>query len=143
MAEFLSKPGAELTELVQMDEDGLQDDILDDLDLGFSEETKTAFREAVAGLRESSANDKGDAVGDAVVAAVDTRSIAAWSQLVQQFGDGSAEPPVVTELRCQLAERDEALDASRRREQQKDEEIEGKDEEIERLRKQLASSVDK
>ena len=42
----------------------------------------------------------------------------------------------MTELR-------EALDASRRREQQKDEEIEEKDAEIERLRKQLASSVDK
>ena len=98
---------------------------------------------AVAGLRESSADDEGDAVGDAVVIAVDTRSIAAWSQLVQRFGDGSTEPPVVTELR-------EALDASRRREQQKDEEIEEKDEEIEkkdeeieRLRKQLASSMDK
>ena len=65
------------------------------------------------------------------------------SQLVQRFGDGSAEPPVVSELRCQLAERDEALDASRRREQQKDEEIEEKDEELEQLRKQLASSMDK
>jgi hypothetical protein len=132
LAEYLSKPGAELTELIQMDEDDLQDDILDDPDLGFSEETKTAFREAVTGLRESSANDEGDTVGDAAVAAVDARSIAAWSQLVQRFSDGSAEPPVVTELR-------EALDASRRREQQKDEEIEEKDEEIERLRKQLAS----
>eukprot|EP01046_Picozoa_sp_COSAG06_P006072 COSAG06_NODE_281_length_18447_cov_14.060116_3_plen_1764_part_00 len=61
LANFLSNPGEELTELLQMDEQDLQDDILDDPDLGFSEETKARFQAAVANLREPSGaqNDGG------------------------------------------------------------------------------------
>ena len=53
LAEYLS-PGAELVELKQMDPEDLQEDILNDQDLGFGEETKTRFRAAVAELNGSS-----------------------------------------------------------------------------------------
>ena len=53
LADYLSKPGAELTELVQMDEQDLDDDILEDDDLGFDEEMKARFRAAVAELKQS------------------------------------------------------------------------------------------
>jgi hypothetical protein len=44
------KEGSELDELKQIDEDDLNDDILNEDDLGFDEETKERFREAVRGL---------------------------------------------------------------------------------------------
>jgi hypothetical protein len=60
LAEYLS-PGAELVELKQMDPEDLQEDILNDQDLGFDEETKTRFRAAVA---ELSGSDGGEGDGD-------------------------------------------------------------------------------
>ena len=53
LAEYLSQPGAELVELKQMDPEDLQEDILNDQDLGFDEETKVRFRAAVAELNGS------------------------------------------------------------------------------------------
>jgi serine/threonine protein kinase len=50
LAEYLSKPGNELTELMQMDPDELDSDILDDDDLGFSEAERVQFRAAVEAL---------------------------------------------------------------------------------------------
>eukprot|EP01046_Picozoa_sp_COSAG06_P032991 COSAG06_NODE_3336_length_5489_cov_47.109276_3_plen_456_part_00 len=65
LADYLSKPGAELTELVQMDEQDLDDDILEDVDLGFDEEMKARFRAAVAELKQSSADPAGGQAGSA------------------------------------------------------------------------------
>jgi hypothetical protein len=50
LAAFLSEPGEELTELMQMDEEELNDDILEDSDLAFDPETKEKFRTAVREL---------------------------------------------------------------------------------------------
>jgi hypothetical protein len=63
LAEYLSQPGAELVELKQMDPEDLQEDILNDQDLGFDEETKTRFRAAVAELNGSSGGG-GEGAGD-------------------------------------------------------------------------------
>ena len=43
--------GNELRDLKQMDEGDFNDDILNDDDLGFDEETKERFREAVRALK--------------------------------------------------------------------------------------------
>ena len=43
LSELLTEPGAELTELRQMDEDDLREDILDDDDLALSPKTKKQF----------------------------------------------------------------------------------------------------
>ena len=50
LAEYL-EDGKELRDLKQMKEDDLNDDILDDDDLGFDDETKEMFREAVLALK--------------------------------------------------------------------------------------------
>jgi serine/threonine protein kinase len=50
LAEYLSNPGNELTELQQMDKADLDSDIMDDDDLGFSEAEKVQFRAAVEAL---------------------------------------------------------------------------------------------
>jgi serine/threonine protein kinase len=50
LAEYLSTPGAELTELLQMDTDELDSDILEDDDLGFDEPTREKFRTALRNL---------------------------------------------------------------------------------------------
>ena len=49
LGEYLSD-GSELVELAQMDEEDLNDDILDDLDLGLAAEVKARFRAKVAQL---------------------------------------------------------------------------------------------
>ena len=65
LADYLSKPGAELTELIQMDEQDLDEDILEDGDLGFDEEMKARFRAAVAELKQSGADPAGGQAGGA------------------------------------------------------------------------------
>jgi hypothetical protein len=62
LADFLSKPGDELQELIQMDDDDLNDDILTDGDLAFDEETQGKFRAAVAALKSGASADSG--IGD-------------------------------------------------------------------------------
>ena len=50
LADYLSDPNAELTELQQMDEEALDEDVLNDDDLGLTEEQKAQFRAAVKAL---------------------------------------------------------------------------------------------
>jgi hypothetical protein len=50
LADYLSDPNAELTELQQMDEEALDEDIINDDDLGLTEEQKAQFRAAVQAL---------------------------------------------------------------------------------------------
>jgi hypothetical protein len=50
LADYLSDPKAELTELQQMDEEALDEDVLNDDDLGLTEEQKAQFRAAVKAL---------------------------------------------------------------------------------------------
>eukprot|EP01046_Picozoa_sp_COSAG06_P037491 COSAG06_NODE_4236_length_4443_cov_2.395718_2_plen_488_part_00 len=66
LSEYLSDPGKELVELAQMDEDALNEDIVEDDDLGFDADTKARFRAAVALLRtggdpSTAAAEDGDA----------------------------------------------------------------------------------
>eukprot|EP01046_Picozoa_sp_COSAG06_P026184 COSAG06_NODE_2241_length_7269_cov_9.419944_2_plen_449_part_00 len=50
LADYLSDPNAELTELQQMDEEALDEDIINDDDLGLTDEQKAQFRAAVKAL---------------------------------------------------------------------------------------------
>jgi hypothetical protein len=61
LADYLSA-GKELLELKQMDEDDLNEDILEDGDLGFDADAKERFRAAVAELKLDA--DGGDRSGD-------------------------------------------------------------------------------
>jgi hypothetical protein len=141
LSAFLSKPGDEMRELMQMDERKLDGDILDNEGLGLSEQTKSKFREAVAALRTTAA-------------AVGSSRRAAWSELAERFAlVGETVSPEVLALREQLKEQGVALGASRLREEEKEKELdasrlreealrkekEEKDEELAALRRQLQS----
>jgi serine/threonine protein kinase len=76
LAEYLSNPGAELVELKQMPPEDLDEDVLNDGDLGFDEETKARFRAAVAGLNgsgggEGDGNDEEDEKSASACAALE------------------------------------------------------------------------
>ena len=58
LADYLEE-GQEMRDLKQMDEDDLNSDILDDDDLGLTDDVKEKFREAVAALRTGAAAEKG------------------------------------------------------------------------------------
>jgi hypothetical protein len=125
LAEYLSKPGNELIELMQMDPEDLDGDILDDDDLGLDDETKAKFRAAVAELRQSAAVAE-DGGGSADEPSDGTQR-GAWLELMERYGGGSSA------VSAEVAELREQLHAFELREQQKDDEIAA-------LREQLAKA---
>jgi hypothetical protein len=129
LAEYLSKPGNELIELTQMDEEDLDGDILDDDDLGLDDETKVKFRAAVAELRQSAAAAE-DGGGSADTPSGGTQR-GAWSELMERYGGGSSA------VSAEVAELREQLHASELREQALRQQ---KDDEIAALREQLAKA---
>eukprot|EP01046_Picozoa_sp_COSAG06_P030513 COSAG06_NODE_2902_length_6117_cov_3.107843_2_plen_476_part_00 len=138
LAEYLSIPGNELTELMQMDEEDLDSDILDDHDLGLDDETKAKFRAAVAELRQSAAAVAEDGGGSPDKPSDETQR-GAWLELMERYGGGSSS------VSAEVAELREQLHAFELREQQHGNELLKKDnellksyEEIAALRQQLA-----
>eukprot|EP01046_Picozoa_sp_COSAG06_P001620 COSAG06_NODE_54_length_27948_cov_234.398671_21_plen_488_part_00 len=130
LSEYLSKPGNELLELLQMDEDELHSDILDDDDLDLDDETKAKFRVAVAELRQSaSAAEDGGSSLDQPSGGIQR---GAWLELMELYGGGSSA------VLAEVAELREQLHACELREQRKDNDLLEKDEEIAALRQQLA-----
>eukprot|EP01046_Picozoa_sp_COSAG06_P011644 COSAG06_NODE_668_length_13234_cov_75.848268_2_plen_496_part_00 len=119
LAEYLSKPGDELTELRQMDEQDLDDDILEDGDLGFDEEMKARFRAAVAELKQTGADPAGGQAGGAAAsgAVADAKgnggACAALEALLDLPADAhtQAMQAVEAERDTLMSERDAALSA--------------------------------
>ena len=137
--------GLELQQLREMDEDELKEDILEDDDLGLDEDTKAAFREAVAALGDDVASPTdADADGDDGM----DKARAIFKETLGGGGDESSE--VVTlrqdlvEKDGQLAQKDGQLAVNVKEMVKKDEVIAEKDEqlaqkdgELEQLRAQL------
>ena len=112
--------GLELQQLRKMDEDELKEDILEDDDLGLDEDTKAAFREAVAALGDDVASPTAaDADGDDGM----DKARAIFKETLGGGGDGSSE---VATLRQELVEKYEQL-------AQKDGELEQLRAQLERL----------
>ncbi len=112
LAEYLSNPGAELTELLQMDEVDLREDILEDGDLGLTPEQQDEFCAAVEELRRQS--EPGGADGDSDGVAVDSSSEEAWVALTARLGLGGDETAA---LRLKLEAALEREQATAKREQ--------------------------
>ena len=134
LADFL-KPGSELVELKQMDEEDVTADILDDIDLGLSEAIKKEFLAAVRRLKdddEIAANpseatalgQQGTPEAGGSPAATGSReqqsstavSTAAWAWLEEKFG--SPDEMKIANLEAQLEEQKQLLN-------QMDEELQG------------------
>eukprot|EP01046_Picozoa_sp_COSAG06_P039371 COSAG06_NODE_4642_length_4072_cov_6.437956_2_plen_841_part_00 len=106
LAEYLSSPGAELTELMQMDEVDLRDDILEDWG-GLTPEQQDEFCTAVEQLRcqsEPGGVDGGDSGG----VAVDSSSEDAWVTLTARLGLGGDETAALRKERDAALEREQA-----------------------------------
>eukprot|EP01046_Picozoa_sp_COSAG06_P051824 COSAG06_NODE_8552_length_2131_cov_1.619094_1_plen_561_part_00 len=140
LAEYLSEPGAELTELAQMDERDLSDDILDDGDLGFDEETKARFRAAVAELKRSGRGGEakgkdGDACAALQVAAgllhADAQTVDSMRAVVAEKDETIAEKDET------IAEKDETIAENKRQFAQQERRLAEKNEELKQLRAQL------
>jgi hypothetical protein len=133
LADFL-KPGSELVELKQMDEEDVTADILDDIDLGLSEAIKKEFLAAVRRLKdddEIAANpSEATALGQQGTPEAEDSpaarsreqhsstavSAAAWAWLEEQFG--SPDEMKIANLEAQLEEQKQLLN-------QMDEELQG------------------
>ena len=120
LAEYLSEPGAELTELKQMEPEDLDEDVLNDDELGFDEDTKARFRAAVIELRDSSGcggeAGKGEKPADACAALEAVARLPTEVQTVesmQKLLDSTAAEnnAVVAEKDKLIAELEAKLDA--------------------------------
>ena len=99
LAEYLEE-GNELRDLKQMDEDELNEDVLDDGDLGLDESVKARFRAAVAGLK--GAGDVTAAACSALEAAAGLPAEAASVEAMQRkTNEDQAEK--IAELEARLA----------------------------------------
>eukprot|EP01046_Picozoa_sp_COSAG06_P021229 COSAG06_NODE_1586_length_9011_cov_83.566652_3_plen_866_part_00 len=129
LAEYLSCPGSELLELVQMDEADLRDDILEDWG-GLTSEQQDEFCAAVEELRCQS--EPGANGGDSGGVAERLPSEEAWVALTTQFGvDGDQ----VTTLR---QERDVALEREQTTAMERDAALEREQAALEREQAALA-----
>jgi hypothetical protein len=107
LAEYL-EDGNELRDLKQMDVDDLDDDILNDDDLGLDKDQKAAFRAAVAALRDMAAEKMREmaaaaAAENAGASTVDGRDTA-WAELQKLIGN--AGQVASSEERLRMAEKD-------------------------------------
>jgi serine/threonine protein kinase len=123
LAEYLAD-GKELTELKQMDEDALNEDILDDLD-DFDDETKERFRKAV---KELKSGPSALAEGDSVAAANGMST--PWERLSKTLGDTTDAK--LTQARTELEEARQDLEQLKEERKQLEEEREGMSEELKR-----------
>eukprot|EP01046_Picozoa_sp_COSAG06_P032528 COSAG06_NODE_3258_length_5606_cov_3.545488_2_plen_441_part_00 len=112
LAEYLSEPGKELTELKQMDEDDLDGDILEDGDLGLTEDEQAKFRAAVQELKNA---EEGTIGRSAVVSYGDWLTEHDFADKLDQLSDwdikepapGSQEAPPLKKLQTMLTEEEE------------------------------------
>jgi hypothetical protein len=110
LADYLSDPGAELTELKQMAMDELDSDILEDGELGFDEETKERFRAAVAELQGGGAAGGGkESPGQGCAALEAAAGLPAQAQTVESLQE------LVDTMSKREAEKDAAMVEQSRR----------------------------